>query len=512
MDKINYHQLERGLLVDFILTPREVLEAIQGLNLTAAHFENAVYRETFDEMQKANTLDPVKLNAIHIKHGLGDAVDSDQFTVAGVSTLIWDRVETLIKAHNKNELIRKANFVIQNVDTYSDANAMAADLASIARQNYHADASSAARSLDTLDDPIPEEEDPRAIFKNGYLRRGGGLILAAQAGVGKSVISIQAAYSWAIGKPFLGITPVHALKIGIIQSEDDETEMSDFRMNIRKGLIRDGWTQDEIRRAEQNIFWEDKAFLGKAGDDFIATLRTRQMKQHYDLIIINPLQAYFGGDISNNQDASHFFRQGLDPIIKDPEYGCALFIIHHTNKPARDSQGNRTGFDAGSAYEGAGAAETTNWTRAHLNLKATGKADGVFALVAAKRGRKLGWRDENGNLTTKKFIAYSDDIIYWRELAADELPSTLAAVPKVIEDPRKNAALLADELRGETLTSMQVREKAYELFGSNAGKRAFTELSNNPQGFGLELIQNGKTKFYRSVDSSFSDSFSDEET
>ena len=68
------------------------------------------------------------------------------------------------------------------------------------------------------------------------------------------------------------------------------------------------------------------------------------------------------------------------------------------------------------------------------------------------------------------------------------------------------------EIRGKTLTSMQIREKAYKLFGSNAGKRAFTELSNNPQGFGLELIQNEKTKFYRSVDSSFSDSFSDEET
>ena len=496
MDKINYHQLERGLLVDFILTPREVLEAIQGLNLTAAHFENAVYRETFDEMQKANTLDPVKLNAIHIKHGLGDAVDSDQFTVAGVSTLIWDRVETLIKAHNKNELIRKANFVIQNVDTYSDANAMAADLASIARQNYHADASSAARSLDTLDDPIPEEDDPRALFKNGYLRRGGGLILAAQAGVGKSVISIQAAYSWAIGKPFLGITPVHALKIGIIQSEDDETEMSDFRMNIRKGLIRDGWTQDEIRRAEQNIFWEDKAFLGKAGDDFIATLRTRQMAQHYDLIIINPLQAYFGGDISNNQDASHFFRQGLDPIIKDPEFGCALFIIHHTNKPARDSQGNRTGFDAGSAYEGAGAAETTNWTRAHLNLKATGKADGVFALVAAKRGRKLGWRDENGNLTTKKFIAYSDDIIYWRELAADELPSTLAAVQHEIIDPKRDAAELAQTVFDKPMGAKEFRFYAYETLGRQRGENAYNELKEDPNAYGLSLRIEGRNKSF----------------
>ena len=500
MNKINTQELEQGIIVNLVVEPRQTLEAIHKVNLTTAHFGNPIYRAAYEDFFKANTYDRAILNTIVQKHKLEKLIKDnsrlDELCLGGITNFIEDRARILIEASRKNKVVTQLETLTNDVDKYSDANSFASAIGQIARQNHHADASSAARSLDTLDDPIPEEDDPRVLFKNGYLRRGGGLVLAAQAGVGKSVISIQAAYSWAIGKPFLGITPVHALKIGIIQSEDDETEMSDFRMNIRKGLIRDGWTQDEIRRAEQNIFWEDKAFLGKAGDDFIATLRTRQMAQHYDLIIINPLQAYFGGDISNNQDASHFFRQGLDPIIKDPEYGCALFIIHHTNKPARDSQGNRTGFDAGSAYEGAGAAETTNWTRAHLNLKATGKADGVFALVAAKRGRKLGWRDENGNLTTKKFIAYSDDIIYWRELTADELPSTLATVQHEIIDPKRDAASLAQTVFEKPTQAMELRNYAHELFGKCRGDRAYTELANNLINYGLTSRRENKFTIY----------------
>jgi hypothetical protein len=496
MNTLNNQELEEGIIVNLVVEPRQTLEAVHKVNLTAAHFANPSLRAAYEDFLKADTYDRAILNTIVQKHKLEKLIRDNsrlsELCLGGVTEFIEARARMLVEASRKNKTIKQLEIITKDADKYGNANDFAWAVNSIARQNYRADANEAARSLDTLSDPIPEEEDPRAIFKNGYLRRGGALVLAAQAGVGKSVISIQAAYSWAIGKSFMGITPVRPLKIGIIQSEDDETEMSDFRANIRKGLIRDGWTQDEIRRAEQNIFWEDKAFLGKAGDDFIATLRIRQMAQRYDLITINPLQAYFGGDISKNQDASHFFRQGLDPIIKDPECGCALFIIHHTNKPSRDNQGNRTGFDANSAYEGAGAAETTNWARAHLNLKATGKDGSTFVLVAAKRGRKLGWRDENGNITTKKFIAYSDDIIYWRELTANELPAS----QQEIIDPRKDAAELAQAVFEKPTQAMELRNYAHELFGKCRGDRAYTELANNLINYGLTSRRENKFTIY----------------
>ena len=67
----------------------------------------------------------------------------------------------------------------------------------------------------------PEEQNPRALFKGGYLRKGGGIIAASVAGAGKSTFSIQCALHWVMGKPCFGIAPVRELRIVIVQAEDD---------------------------------------------------------------------------------------------------------------------------------------------------------------------------------------------------------------------------------------------------------------------------------------------------
>ena len=46
-----------------------------------------------------------------------------------------------------------------------------------------------------------------------------------------------------------------------------------------------------------------------------------------DLIVVNPLQAFFGGNLSANEEVSRFVREGLDPIIKDADLGCGLFVV-----------------------------------------------------------------------------------------------------------------------------------------------------------------------------------------
>ena len=65
--------------------------------------------------------------------------------------------------------------------------------------------------LGQFPDPKPEKENPAALFRRGWLRKGGGAFVVAPSGVGKSVFTIQAAICWALGKPAFGVEPVRPL-------------------------------------------------------------------------------------------------------------------------------------------------------------------------------------------------------------------------------------------------------------------------------------------------------------
>ena len=108
-------------------------------------------------------------------------------------------------------------------------------------------------TLADLPDPVPEIENPAALFRNGWLRKGGGAFLVSTSGSGKSVFAIQAALLWSIGKVAFGIEPVRPLRVAIIQAEDDNEEMADFRNQITDGLIEAGVDREAIRAAWGNI-------------------------------------------------------------------------------------------------------------------------------------------------------------------------------------------------------------------------------------------------------------------
>ena len=362
-------------------------------------------------------------------------------------------------------------------------------------------------SLSELLAQPPEAENSNDLFANGWLRKGGGCILTAPTGVGKSVFSVQVACAWALGKECFGIQPLRPLNIAIIQSENDRKDTQEFCESMCKGFAEnEHWSQDDITNAVKNVYWEDKRFIGKAGDEFCAALKEMQQKYDYDLIIVDPLQAYFGGDISKNQDVSHFLRQGIDPIIKNPSLGCGILFIHHTNKPSRDASGRRLGMDASSPYEGAGGAELANWQRAGLNIVKE-KELGCFSLVATKRYQRLHWKTDEGEETNRKILAHSQDgISFWRELKGDEIPQRLrfacsASPAKPTIDPCQDAKELAKEVSlREPMKAGELRNYATGKFGKNRGCRALKELGANPTAYGLTSRRDAQRIIYTVVD------------
>ena len=288
------------------------------------------------------------------------------------------------------------------------------------------DAAFPVRMLCDISEPKTETGEYDCLFQNRWLNKGNCGMIVSASGIGKSSFIMQAAVQWAAGMPMCGICPTRPIKTLVIQAEDDDYDLCLFRNGIRAGLLRDGdWNMDMITEAEKNV--AIATTYGLTDDNFFLYMKSLIQNCAPDLVVINPLHAFFGGNINESSACSHFLRQGLDRIIKAKETRCAALIVHHTGKPKENS-----GITA-SSYMGNGSAELSNYPRACLSItpyKMKSKNGGVFIVEATKHGDRLGWRDSNDQLTIQKIICYAnrlpkyadvDQLVYWVEPTREDL-------------------------------------------------------------------------------------------
>lgn len=351
--------------------------------------------------------------------------------------------------------------------------------------------------------PPPEEENPLTIFCNGYLRKGHSLFIVSTSGAGKSVLSNQMVAFAAAGREFLGMRPNRKLKIGVVQSEDDAEEMFTFRENLRKGCLDDfEWTESEFDDALSRVVFASKC-CGKVGENFVEWLRGWQKENRFDIVLLNPLFAFFGGDLSSGRDVTHFFRELLDPLMKDPDYGFCLIVVNHTVKPPKGDERKTWGQDAFGQYLGAGGTDIAGWSRASFLLLPISGHYGWFRFVATKRGGRLGWRDADGNIATERILRYGEKSIYWRIPEPDEIPAdvlkaaAMAAKPAEIGEADARAKILAHlRVKPETTTALW-KWSCTQFQGLNSAKevpakRAYTDVVNHPERYGVSVRKKGK--------------------
>lgn len=282
------------------------------------------------------------------------------------------------------------------------------------------------KRLGDFPDPLPDDENPSAIFKTAYLRKGGLMLLVSTLGVGKSTFVSQGSECWARGLPFMGFVPTKPLSIGVFETEDDADEIADFRNNFRKGFAAAGWTELEIWQSENGECAPTYyPMSGISATKFLEYLEYCQSNAKHDLVIINPAYDFVPGDISKQEVISEWKTRLFELMEK---YSFAVLLVHHTNKVpcnAKERQQWNTGSSA--AYAGSGSMVLPSSARAVVFIRPIDGKDGLFEMVAAKRGKRLGWKDGEGNLTITKYIAHSDGLIFWREATPEEAK---AASPK----------------------------------------------------------------------------------
>jgi hypothetical protein len=324
----------------------------------------------------------------------------------------------------------------------------------------------ALKGVSLCDITCDVHNDPNELLKRRFLCRAGGAMLIGPTGIGKSSFLMQAAVLWSLGKSFFGIEPARPLTSLIIQAENDDGDLVEMREGMFTGL---GLSEEEKNLVrERVIIYSENA---KSGETFVNGVLRPLLREHRpDLLWLDNLFAYCGCGVSEQDQMTQFLRTQINPLIQD--YRCGIIIAHHTNKPPIGVQKAEWSVSE-TAYLGSGTGELANWPRAILSIRDLKTTEGVFELVAGKRGGRLRWKDAEGKMTCRRNIAHSTDgLIYWRDAQAEEIETQKAKPSKY--DVQK-LLFVGQEMAKEALISKANSDPKLKL-GLNKTKGFISEL------------------------------------
>jgi hypothetical protein len=252
--------------------------------------------------------------------------------------------------------------------------------------------------------------DPgQTLLGHRWLCRGGGAFVFGPSGLGKSVLTIQAAVQWACEQAAFGIKPNGPLRSLIIQAEDDEGDV----IEMAKVVTHLGLDNQERKLVRENTHIEFVNDL--SGDPFLKVLDTFLAQRPIDLVWLNPYSTYLGASVQEDGANAKFLRNGINPILS--QHGCGAILIHHT--PKTNFRDTTDWKHSDWMYAGAGAAVLTNWARAIIVIDPTTKP-GLYRFMAAKRHNRIGWPSFD------RYFAHSTEPgkLLWIEVPSDEVKSS----------------------------------------------------------------------------------------
>lgn len=329
-------------------------------------------------------------------------------------------------------------------------------------------------------------DQTQTLLGNRYLCRTGGMFVVAPSGMGKSTLSLQMAVLWCCGLVAFGIKPSKALRVLIVQSEDDQgdcTEMAQVMNHL------------ELTKSEKLLAEENTKLIrcnDLVGYRFIEALEAEliQAKENgkpFDLVIINPYGVFLGADVKDTNACTKFLNEWLNPLLS--EFCIGAILIHHTAKTNFQNTDKYSLWDW--AYHGAGAACITNWARAIMAVKPETEDMTVFRFIAAKRGKRIGDEWENG---FERYFAWSTlpGVLRWEDPSAAQiatatnkkganksadLDKALAQVPLVDPELKDTIKLkiqvacgVGEKLARHALNQLIVSGKISEIRIKNDGK------------------------------------------
>ena len=288
------------------------------------------------------------------------------------------------------------------------------------------------------------ENDPNNLVGHRWLCGGDSFILQGYTGIGKSSLVLQIAMCWALGRDFFGIKPKRALKILLIQAENNAGDIAEPLQDIAEHALR-------LERSEKDLL-KVNLIIGrqatKSGARAMATYaRIRVQKHKPDIVIFDPLLSYFGNDIGSQTAATEFFRKHLQPIQN--ETGVIIGFVHHLGKPPKQSDQRQGPI----LYSGLGSSDIPNWAREIITLSP--EDGGLHKLDFGKRGAKLGIVDEQGRPINEIRIQRAPNTrCYWSIAGQEAIASAIKKGRKATPDDLLSIVPIVDPVRREVIREL----------------------------------------------------------
>jgi len=182
---------------------------------------------------------------------------------------------------------------------------------------------------DTLFSLVNSPKPKRPELVEGFLYEKSCIMLAADPGCGKSILTLQLAMSASIGAPLFGILNIpRPLRTYYIQRERPKEEILE-RMEAMQNVLK--WDKHSIVIDDGT---QPLSFVKEKHGDFIIR---RIMKHTPDIIIIDPLYAGHSG-LKDEETVSKLC--GFLNILQF-KTGASLVINHHTIKSSYTQKGDK---------------------------------------------------------------------------------------------------------------------------------------------------------------------------
>ena len=260
------------------------------------------------------------------------------------------------------------------------------------------------------------KDDPDALIghQRRFLGKGGSWLIIGPSGIGKSTLITSLCINAAAGVSWHGISFRRAMKVLVVQAENDRGDLAEMIRGAFKAARFDSATEALARK---NIMWRQEC--SRTGAEFCGWLEKVVVATGADLVVIDPLLSYVGDDISQQKVASSFLRNGLQPIQQ--RTGCITVAVHHTGKPSKDAGAHKGWSESDFAYLGLGSSDVTNWARAISVFTPVGVDTGVFRFMIPKRGKRAGMVDSFSKETaTSIFLKHAGQGLGWVQCAPPE--------------------------------------------------------------------------------------------
>jgi RecA-family ATPase len=248
--------------------------------------------------------------------------------------------------------------------------------------------------------------DPMSLLGLRWLCKQDQWVIQGASGIGKSSLLMQMLVCWALGRDFFGIKPKEALRILVIQAENNEGDLAEAYQDITAAMRL---TESEHATLNERVtFVRETAKTHQKFVEFAERLINRFQP---DLVFADPLFAFAGCDLMKQEQASMFLRTLLQPVLlrTDVLWGW----IHHTSKPRRDN-GKAVSHEE-ITYSGNGSSELVNAPREIVTLRRVEGTTDLFELHFGKRGKRTGITDDNGNRVPTLRLKHSNAGTCWEK-------------------------------------------------------------------------------------------------